>query len=890
MNDIRSLLNTLDSLKESRQKGQWPELDAIVDNYAKPGMTLEDLSKLEQEARAAEPPDLDDEESSGLGGFFKSLGRKGKQLVSTEDFRVKYALANAAEKLNLPGLYNAEGSRFYFYDEGNQFGDNNNDAGYKGSRRSNRSDAVRINNVGLLPPSVAERFELEPKASEQPSSAAPADSPQSNSELDTDSNDSAPANDGKLRFKDGSTFYRNRDSQVELNKRLATMVRRMNELLRKMNESIPNSLKGYLSESDRAILLSEALSSSEKEELKEIIENLQAVIDFRDDQGPLISETNLNLLKDRMARIPDSVMRELTSSDQGTEPAAPTDDAQGQTAEPEPAAQRASDASGDADATVDPGEQGPSGNLEAFAKSGKGGLANDPDEVDAIKELQQYLSDLGFDPNGVDGKYGPGTINAVKEFQDYFGAKVDGDAGPETIGKIIKLRSIRWGEGGSKDFIEWRKTMTRLEELIKKAGTGQSESVDKDSIRGILETLRRLDEALSDAEKEELKAILDELQSAYEDAEFQAALPPNVQKRFSDNYKAGRDALGSNDLDQIQNPSDVDDEEGGEEAGDEPTAGPDDGTRGGEEAGEAAYKEVTGSGQSKRYTVFDAEGNELSTGRGNGPANLPTKEEWEAAQSDERGAAAQAADPDGDGNADDPEAQVFAGDPESGETDQAPQSTFDAEAAKKQLKDAPGMINDDEDAVNDVFENQIKSKEDVIALVRIYPEVWEDLYGFLNDREMTRYVRRHISKYGIEVPPKGTVPDPDFGSDSPDAQTTAPELSQGPEDDVEAGVQGGGVTAAPTMPELRQMPIETEEDSAEFLRSLPPEVIDSLPPEVKAEVEKFQGTGQSDKPVQPVGRVSSSRPSGEGNPNVRPGDETNSLDALASDRARNSGN
>ena len=42
--------------------------------------------------------------------------------------------------------------------------------------------------------------------------------------------------------------------------------------------------------------------------------------------------------------------------------------------------------------------------------------------------------------------------------------------------------------------------------------------------------------------------------------------------------------------------------------------------------GEAAYKVVTGSGQGRRYTVYDADGNELRSGRGPGPSNVPEKE------------------------------------------------------------------------------------------------------------------------------------------------------------------------------------------------------------------------------------------------------------------------
>ena len=79
----------------------------------------------------------------------------------------------------------------------------------------------------------------------------------------------------------------------------------------------------------------------------------------------------------------------------------------------------------------------PKGNLshlKTFAGSGKGGLRNDPDEVDAIKQLQKKL---GIE---ADGKYGSNTKDAVKKFQEKHGLTVDGDAGPETIGKMIELQ------------------------------------------------------------------------------------------------------------------------------------------------------------------------------------------------------------------------------------------------------------------------------------------------------------------------------------------------------------------------------------------------------------------------------------------------------------------
>ena len=49
-----------------------------------------------------------------------------------------------------------------------------------------------------------------------------------------------------------------------------------------------------------------------------------------------------------------------------------------------------------------------------------------------VKDLQQKLKDLGFDPNGVDGNFGAGTDKAVRAFQQANGLEVDGKVGPGT--------------------------------------------------------------------------------------------------------------------------------------------------------------------------------------------------------------------------------------------------------------------------------------------------------------------------------------------------------------------------------------------------------------------------------------------------------------------------
>lgn len=49
-----------------------------------------------------------------------------------------------------------------------------------------------------------------------------------------------------------------------------------------------------------------------------------------------------------------------------------------------------------------------------------------------VRKLQQRLSDLGFDPNGVDGNFGSSTERAVRAFQQANGLGVDGKVGPGT--------------------------------------------------------------------------------------------------------------------------------------------------------------------------------------------------------------------------------------------------------------------------------------------------------------------------------------------------------------------------------------------------------------------------------------------------------------------------
>jgi len=53
-----------------------------------------------------------------------------------------------------------------------------------------------------------------------------------------------------------------------------------------------------------------------------------------------------------------------------------------------------------------------------------------------VQALQQRLSDLGFNPNGLDGNFGPGTEAAVRAFQAANGLGVDGKVGPNTLAAL----------------------------------------------------------------------------------------------------------------------------------------------------------------------------------------------------------------------------------------------------------------------------------------------------------------------------------------------------------------------------------------------------------------------------------------------------------------------
>lgn len=60
----------------------------------------------------------------------------------------------------------------------------------------------------------------------------------------------------------------------------------------------------------------------------------------------------------------------------------------------------------------------------------------------AVRGVQQRLSELGYEVS-TDGQFGEETEQALKEFQESRGAKVDGIVGRETLGKLIRAHKAK---------------------------------------------------------------------------------------------------------------------------------------------------------------------------------------------------------------------------------------------------------------------------------------------------------------------------------------------------------------------------------------------------------------------------------------------------------------
>ena len=57
--------------------------------------------------------------------------------------------------------------------------------------------------------------------------------------------------------------------------------------------------------------------------------------------------------------------------------------------------------------------------------------------LEELEGVQDALAKRGYDPGKADGKDGPNTQKAVREFQAHMSIKIDGIVGPETRQSLV---------------------------------------------------------------------------------------------------------------------------------------------------------------------------------------------------------------------------------------------------------------------------------------------------------------------------------------------------------------------------------------------------------------------------------------------------------------------
>jgi peptidoglycan hydrolase-like protein with peptidoglycan-binding domain len=110
-----------------------------------------------------------------------------------------------------------------------------------------------------------------------------------------------------------------------------------------------------------------------------------------------------------------------------------------------------------------------------------------------VTALQQRLTDLGFDPKGIDGKFGPNTEAAVKAFQQAKGLTVDGIVGP-----ITRAALQPGGTGQVREKVLWVVSYNSLSQFISRAVAANATAV-------AIRTSNNIPQAISAAHAANLK-------------------------------------------------------------------------------------------------------------------------------------------------------------------------------------------------------------------------------------------------------------------------------------------------------------------------------------------------------------------------------------------------
>ena len=386
------------------EPGSEQALMAIVNQYAKPGMTLADVDAMERAAVASEVPS-----ASADSNIFSKAFQGFKRFAKSKDWRVKFVLANAAEKEGLPGLFNSRGSFIYMADEvqGDEAG--GQQGGPSSAAGTNLKSYMALAKRGLLPQVKIEKiqkaFANRPDdmkevnaivAAQQAATSQVKTGPVDTPKTPTDQEGGvAQGMDAADAATSGGKF--DNLSQKEASQLLFDKLKQLRELMRNNPEprSVVAENKKILMRRLHNNYMFEDVAADKS--IAELIADIELLM-------PKVSDANRRIATDAVKKASPYVRRykAVTAAKAGA---------------------------GTSTDKKDPTRLFPA--LDDFSKSGKGGLANDPDEQAAIKELQEFFG------VPVTGKYDQATKDAVVKFQAERGLSQDGDAGPNTIGEIL---------------------------------------------------------------------------------------------------------------------------------------------------------------------------------------------------------------------------------------------------------------------------------------------------------------------------------------------------------------------------------------------------------------------------------------------------------------------
>ena len=476
-----------DASTAAPQAGGNKELDAIVAKYAKSGMTLDDVAKMEQEAGS--------------------------------DSNARYVLAYAAKTLGLEGMYRADGSGFIFMKDGQP-------SGARGASLGQSQDLAKIK---LLPQPIVDKMQ---KVADKKKEGDP-DKEKFQQAVNDQTGEDPAAMDGEGGAA-GAVAQKLKRVQELLAKAIEQTTEESwaprsyaDQLLEEISAQETTELQGLIKE------LETELPNIADESLKQQIEAaLNQYKEFQakstqgidepgaEGEGQIDTDSDSAIaaaVADPALWITNEMPKELAQANaKGLLKA--TENGKKKSASAAAVQQimkQIASITGNKDMDIDAdGLYGPA-SIEAVKKAqGLAGITVDGDPgADTAAELVKFSKD----PTGKGGIADTdltqdldSAIELLKKGIAAFGGEQPAakDGGDDPTGNT---------SGGRNN-----------------ARTGPITTSIDFSMRNMLETLERLDEKLSPEDEETLKGIVGELQAKIDDPEYQASLEPEMQAKFTE--------------------------------------------------------------------------------------------------------------------------------------------------------------------------------------------------------------------------------------------------------------------------------------------------------------------------------------------------------------------